>query len=281
MCTASWWFAEDGGYELFFNRDELKRRAAGLPPEEFCRDGMRYLAPRDGERGGTWLAINEHGLTVCLINHYPAPRHTATTPAPTPRLSRGELVLRCATANTPCAVETLVRGTQLEDYAPFFLLTLAAEKTDPTRLLTWDGNTLETLAGEAVTTPVTSSSFETECVIAARHETFGDLGATAGHAMPARLQTYHQQHDTTRGAYSVCMNRPDACTVSFTRVCVTPRNVTLRYEPVSWSATSERLAGEIVTVQLLRHRAQLPPDTAPGLTVATDPTASVVTTARP
>ncbi len=72
MCTVSWRAARDG-YDLFFNRDELHTRAPELPPALSERDGVRFLAPRDGDHGGTWLAVNEHGLTVCLLNDYANP----------------------------------------------------------------------------------------------------------------------------------------------------------------------------------------------------------------
>ena len=90
MCTASW-LDRPEGFELFFNRDERRTRARSLPPRVVTApDGTRYLAPIDAESGGTWIAVNEHGLAVCLLNRYPE----VLAPA-TPR-SRGHLVTHLA-----------------------------------------------------------------------------------------------------------------------------------------------------------------------------------------
>jgi uncharacterized protein with NRDE domain len=67
------------------NRDELYQRPAD--PITVLRDGQpRILGGRDELAGGTWLAVNEHGLVAALTNQ-PA---TARDPA---RRSRGELPL--------------------------------------------------------------------------------------------------------------------------------------------------------------------------------------------
>src|SRR5258706_2502276 len=85
MCTATW-ILEDGGYEVFFNRDELRTRKPALPPGVKERDGVRILAPEDGDAGGTWLGANEHGVSVGVAN---GPRETSARPF----RSRGLLVL--------------------------------------------------------------------------------------------------------------------------------------------------------------------------------------------
>ena len=67
MCTATWLIHRDG-FELYFNRDESVRRGAAHAPEILELDGVRCLAPRDADAGGTWLGVNEHGLAVGLLN---------------------------------------------------------------------------------------------------------------------------------------------------------------------------------------------------------------------
>ena len=92
MCTASW-LTRPGGYELFFNRDERRSRARGLPPRESALRGVRYLAPIDLACGGSWIASNELGVTLCLLNRYPDPH-----PPDAPTSSRGLIVLGMADA---------------------------------------------------------------------------------------------------------------------------------------------------------------------------------------
>ncbi|HRC86033.1 MAG TPA: NRDE family protein, partial [Thermoanaerobaculia bacterium] len=71
MCTVSWfWTAE--GYQLFGNRDESRSRRQALPPRRAEQDGVAYLAPVDADAGGTWIAANELGVTLTLLNFYQA-----------------------------------------------------------------------------------------------------------------------------------------------------------------------------------------------------------------
>ena len=78
MCTVSWRFeltAEQPAprFELFFNRDESRRRGPAHPPQIMEPVGeSKLLAPIDSDAGGTWLAANEHGLVLALLNLYQA-----------------------------------------------------------------------------------------------------------------------------------------------------------------------------------------------------------------
>src|SRR6266496_5302779 len=67
MCTASWTYQQDG-YYLLFNRDEKRTRKGASPPRLLTRDGVRFLAPADGDFGGTWIGVNEFGVSACLLN---------------------------------------------------------------------------------------------------------------------------------------------------------------------------------------------------------------------
>lgn len=67
------------------NRDEDLRRPAE-PPSVWDNGGVRILAPRDVQAGGTWLGVNAFGVFAALTNRY--------TPSPNPQArSRGQLVL--------------------------------------------------------------------------------------------------------------------------------------------------------------------------------------------
>ena len=69
MCTVSW-TPLDGGYALAMNRDERRTRAPATPPERRELDGVPVLLPRDGEAGGTWIAVNALGHTLALLNRW-------------------------------------------------------------------------------------------------------------------------------------------------------------------------------------------------------------------
>jgi hypothetical protein len=50
---------------------------------------------------------------------------------------------------------------------------------------------------------------------------------------PARLYWFHASHGSEPNAYSPCMHRPDAETVSFSWIVVTPREIRLLYAPAA------------------------------------------------
>ena len=198
MCTATW-LISDNGYELFCNRDERRTRLPALPPRVDERNGVKFIAPIDTDAGGTWLAANESGTTLCLLNHY------VDTPPPRKTVSRGLLVLSVIDKKNPVP-------TGVEQYRPFLLLVFALRQAPI--MWRWDG---ETLRRETPEMPVTTSSFDTASVIRARREKFD------GH--------FEQYHLTGGDAYSVCMSRPDAQTVSFSHVIVQPGRIEFRYRP--------------------------------------------------
>src|SRR6185312_11981515 len=69
MCTVSWIHAREG-YQLLCNRDERHTRRPAQAPTVRQNGGVRFIAPIDGEEGGSWIGVNEFGLTLCLLNRY-------------------------------------------------------------------------------------------------------------------------------------------------------------------------------------------------------------------
>src|SRR5689334_22002529 len=69
MCTVSW-LKVSGGYELFCNRDERRTRKPAAPPVIREARGVRFIAPIDGDHGGSWIGVNEAGVSLCLLNRY-------------------------------------------------------------------------------------------------------------------------------------------------------------------------------------------------------------------
>src|SRR5215471_17543150 len=104
MCTVSWIY-EPAGYQLFCNRDEKLTRGKAEPPRYAVRDGVQFLAPVDADFGGTWIATNEFGLSLCLLNG---------TPGRSSR-SRGLLVLDLISLPS---IEALVDRVRMLDLSP-------------------------------------------------------------------------------------------------------------------------------------------------------------------
>jgi uncharacterized protein with NRDE domain len=96
------------------NRDEWLARPAG--PLQVLRQAPRTLGGRDLQAGGTWLAVNAHGVVAALTNQ-PASRDPA-------RRSRGELpLLLTGQPSARAAMEAfLAAGARREAWNPCWLL---------------------------------------------------------------------------------------------------------------------------------------------------------------
>ncbi len=258
MCTVTW-LQRDDGYEVFCNRDELRTRKPAQPPRLDERNGVRYLAPVDADAGGAWVGVNEFGLTLCLVNHYPIiknasemipPLRGARGVSPDPSTeqnthrtplkggiamkeyrSRGLLVLELLDCAAPEMVATRLEHENMAQYRSFILLAFALHS--PARMLVWDEKTLHSKLLQPADLLVTSSSYKTEEVITSRRLCFAESVLSSKSASPNLLASFHRSHAPERSAYSVCMHRDDAETVSFTHVRVQNGFAELHYLPHS------------------------------------------------
>jgi hypothetical protein len=218
MCTASWAPGPDG-YTFCFNRDERRTRAPALEPAERVEDGVRYLAPLDGDFGGTWIAATAHGLAFGLLNRYQAD----APEEPQEPLSRGLLIPAMVSAPDLLTVASRLEHVHTARFRPFTLIALAPGHA--AMLAAWDGRQLRLQRHVPAGLLLTSSAVDEPEVASARVHTFAVLPEITS----ASLETTHRSHVPERGARSVCMHRPDAQTRSYTRVVVTPMHVALHH----------------------------------------------------
>ena len=214
MCTLSWQ-VQAQGYELWFSRDESVLRPLARPPQP-TQDGWA-LAPVDPQGGGTWLAVNRVGMSFALLNAY---EWTPAGEAPPDRISRGTVILALWRLQTRPALEQQLQALVLplgERYAPFRLLVLWPD--GQVAQWCWQG---QALLRETAVAPVVSSGAHTAEVQAVRTRLFASLQGD--------LHGFHSSHWPERGYRSVCMHRPEAHTVSLTRVQVSPTQVRMHYQ---------------------------------------------------
>ena len=103
------------------NRDEMLDRP-WVPPGRHWSDRSDVVAGRDELAGGTWMGLNDAGVTACILN-----RDGSLGPAPDKR-SRGELVLEAlGHADAAQAAEALA-GINSVAYRPFNIV--IADNTD-------------------------------------------------------------------------------------------------------------------------------------------------------
>lgn len=223
MCTASW-ICTGPGYELFFNRDELRSRGLAGPPRTDDVSGLACMYPVDSDAGGTWIGVNEAGFGACLLNYYSSDQD-AGTPA-SEYASRGLLLkslLGCRTRNQ--AIELISHDT-LPRYRGFTVLLF--EPGQRALLARWNARGLIYVDDPAV--PQSSSSFKTDEVIASRKAL---LAERYNHEDTSALMHYHHSHQPEKGPFSVCMHRSDAKTVSFSHIVVSEQEVSFSYTPGS------------------------------------------------
>jgi len=242
MCTVSW-IRDDAGYELFFNRDEKRVRQRALPPRLAVLGGVRFLAPIDGDFGGTWIAANEFGVSVCLLN---GANLTGSGGDGGGGRSRGLLLPDLAPSPSVAAVCERVRSCDFSVFAPFTLAALGPRT--PAALVEWDGSRKIVHFQDEPWFMLTSSSFDTEAVRASRQEEFRGLAASCRKVDAELLVRFHGSHRPERSAYSTCMHRPNAETVSFSRIRVSEQEAEFFYTP---AARCNGVPGAIL--KLARH----------------------------
>ncbi len=225
MCTVSW-IHTDCGYQLLCNRDELDVRLQAEAPRIFVENEVRYLAPADGDFGGTWIAVNEYGLAVALLNR--------SVDWARPSRSRGHLVRELARLQSIEDVQSCVQRMDLSPFDGFQLIVLQLGRA--ARLFEWDARQLIVEKDADHFMPLASSSFDAEGVTLSRVTEFGERVKAANGISADVLLQFHQSHGL-RGnrpsAYSTCMHRPGARTVSFTWIEVSKSQVQLFYSPAA------------------------------------------------
>ncbi len=224
MCTVTWIRAAEG-YDLFFNRDELQSRGPEEEPRAQMAGDVRFLAPRDGEAGGTWIAVNEFGLTLGLLNGYAAARAAP----PERRTSRGQIILALIDAPEPAAVAERWRELDLRSFQAFSLVAIGPGS--PAQLHEWDGTLLRTTEDAEDRMPIASSSLDQPGAIAFRRTHLSELARGSGGLSVAVLERFHKSHAGAASPLTPCMHRADAETRSSCHIHVGARLVELAYAP--------------------------------------------------
>lgn len=216
------------GYSLWFNRDERLTRGAEAPPTEArTPDGRRYLAPTDTDAGGTWIAANDAGLTVAILNGYIESRG----PAPAEWISRGQLVRDVAAFTRASHLTRISAPRDLARYRPFVLV--CVDVHGASRVLRWDGLNAVLSPDARAEVPFISSSYAQDAVQSERAAMYTAQIADPAAPTEAELTRFHAYVDPEDGptAFTPSMRRGDAATRSQVRVDVTPEAVSMRYAP--------------------------------------------------
>lgn len=235
MCSVTFLPREDG-FVLAMNRDERLSRMSALPPEVLERDGLLALYPRE-LGGGTWIGVNSAGMTFALINWYSQPDCVDGNP-----VSRGEVVRALLSARNATAPAHLLRDLPLERMNPFRLVVMspldcclrewrcACGRLRPFNL-PWKRQHWF------------SSGFDETRANEIRHRVCGRLRHDPID-LPS-LRRLHRSHAPKKGAFSLCMHRSEACTVSYTEISLRGAMATSYYIAGSPCSKSPRFKASL------------------------------------
>jgi hypothetical protein len=217
MCTLSF-LPKNDGYIVAMNRDEQLSRPIALPPTIHTSAGSKAIYPLDVE-GGTWIAVTESGTTWALLNRN-------STLQGKKRRSRGEIILAgLQSAGQLKAIEEL---RILDEVLPFRLVILSAASRQ-VREWVWDGQEFACMPHPWQAHHWFSSGRSDAEASEIRGRTFVESAADPSAGSLEWLRKLHRSHDPERGAFSICVHRPDARTVSYTEIQVLHTVVSMSY----------------------------------------------------
>jgi len=221
MCTVSF-LTRKNGYAVAMNRDEKLSRAAGLPPSKKHIGGRTVVSPSEPV-GGTWIALNDSGVTFALINWY-----AIRAQAESGSVSRGVIVNTVCTAVTPDSAAAGLARLPLKQINPFRLIGIFPA-TQEIAEWGWDLKNLVHKGHPWQTQQWISSGFDEPVAQRIRGETFRRALKQKSAGTLNWLRRLHRSHAPEAGPFSICMHRPDAATVSYTEIAVAGRTATMHY----------------------------------------------------
>ncbi len=218
------------------NRDEQLSRPAALQPRQRKCSVGRALMPIDPVSGGTWVAANDRGLSLAVLNVNPRGQCGLSTDT---GQSRGRIIPNClSSAGTLSEALAWGAATDFTDYAPFRLVL-----TDRTAVasLRWNGRRLRIRKPFSHRRPVmfTSSGLGDRLVDRPRRALFEQMFKAAPSGELISLQdSFHRHHWPNHPELSVCMTRSDAATVNHTIVELWPEAASLSFWPTAPSGAT-------------------------------------------
>jgi len=226
MCTLSFIPTADG-YLAGMNRDELLTRPVARPPERLTLAGMQVIQPSEPS-GGTWIACNSRGVLLALLNRNGLDGNVLSAKT----ASRGVVIPQLIWQSDSAAAHTRLGQMRLEGLLPFRLIGVFPEEAAVVEWR-WDGNCPERSAYTWKRQHWFSSSLSDASAGERRGRAFAEAAKVPDAGSQRWLRALHKSHVPVAGAYSICVHRPDAATVSYTEVYSVGDQTSMDYFPGS------------------------------------------------
>jgi hypothetical protein len=219
MCTLSV-ITRDNGYLLAMNRDEKIARGAGESPEIQDLNGTTAIYPSDGA-GGTWIAANEYGISLALLNWNDVVRRPLDIRK---ARSRGGIIPGIASSSRMAESQAAFGVSDLERIQPFRLVAiLPSEQTIGE--WRWDAERLTFQAQGWHSRHWFSSSLSDRQAESLRGAACHNAQNESDTGSAPWLRRLHASHARGPGPFSLCVHRNDVRTLSYSEVVVTPGHV--------------------------------------------------------
>jgi len=221
MCSVTF-LPRRRGYALAMNRDEKLTRVTGLPPVERIIGGCAVLAPSE-PGGGTWIAVNDSGVTLSLINWYSIGEQVEEE-----IVSRGTVVGAAGSSRSPASVNAALGHLPLERINPFRLIGVFPAANEIAEWQ-WDLKSLARQHHRWQPQQWISSGFDEPTAQRVRSQTFRWALRQNSAGSLDWLRRLHRSHAPQTGPFSTCMHRSEAATVSYAEITVAPNEARMSY----------------------------------------------------
>jgi hypothetical protein len=142
--------------------------------------------------------------------------------------SRGQVVNAACTAKTPDSTVAALAQLPLGQINPFRLIGIFPATKEIVEWR-WDLERLVRQKHQWQDQQWISSGFDEPVALQIRSRTFREALKQKSAGSLGWLRRLHRSHAPQRGAFSTCMHRTDAITVSYTEIVLASRYATMRY----------------------------------------------------
>ncbi len=205
---------------ITMNRDEQRDR-----PElgYLSTDSGRYF-PVDEKSQGTWVGVNQYGLTCALLNRY-QDKHLEQAAQ-----SRGDLIPQILHSKNIKEAEKILNDMAFNNFNPFDLITTKNNKMTHAQ---WNGQT-RYITTHSLNTPffITSSSERVNDVIKHREDIFEEFTSSNTEEKITAdfiLNNLHLKQGKENNRSSILMQREHTHTKSITQIITTNNTADVFY----------------------------------------------------
>ena len=222
MCTLTV-VTSDETYLIAMNRDEKITRSVGLPPEIYEFGSARAIYPRD-ESGGTWLAVNEYGITLALLNWNDVDASGVLAKT----RSRGQVIPALIGSRSLSDLHDVFQLSNFEGMLPFRLVGVFPFEQQIWEWR-WDAKQVDSQLHLWQSRHWFSSSLSDESAeslrgaACRRAQNEWDAGSVPW------LRRLHASHATGPGPFSLCVHRVNVKTLSYSEVSVTEKLIDMHH----------------------------------------------------